>query len=112
MDKNVKVNDLIVMAIIAFGELCDNYGYVYEPTIPSCYADSITLNGCDATLKAIGVNSNLEVECLIIGTEGQMKNEAVFCPLKDIRENVPSLYVAIVTHLNDMIEFTAKLQNP
>lgn len=107
METNIKENDFIVMTIIALGEVCDNYGFIYQPKLPSCFTENVTLNGHEAALHGIGVNSDFEIECVFIGEE----EEVVFCPLKSIEEFVPWLYASILTHLNDMVNMLMYINN-
>lgn len=98
---SVSINPIIAAFIIACGEW-NGSQWEYFPKLPSCFCEKITFYGghTNADLLRLCVNDQLGVECWFID-----ENENMFwLDLDDIKKSHSFLWVAIVTHIYDMIE--------
>ena len=99
---SVKVNDLIAMFIIAMGEW-NGVQWEYYPNLPNCLTENLNFQsscGCNADFLRLTVNDLFGVECWFADEDG----DTFYYSLDEIRKSHPYLYVAIITHVYDMIE--------
>jgi hypothetical protein len=98
----IEIEKLIGMFIIARGTPI-GVGFTYHPKLPKPIAEGIdfqTSCGCLAKFLSLRVNSKMEVECWFIDSDGDTFSYG----LKEVKKSQPFLYVAIFTHVFDMIE--------
>ena len=98
--KSTEIEALVVMFVIAMGKQIGK-GFTYFPKLPSCFSKGINFSyGCNADLLCLRVNSELGVECWF-----KTKTEETFSySLGEVMKKKPYLWVAIITHVCDMIE--------
>lgn len=98
--KSIEIEALVAMFVIAMGKQI-GVGFTYFPKLPSCFSKDINFAyGCNADFLCLRVNSELEVECWFEKENG----ETFSYSLGKVMKMKPYLWVAIITHVCDMIE--------
>ena len=99
--KSIEIEALVVMFVIAMGKQIGE-GFTYFPKLPSCFSKGINFSyGCNADLLCLRVNSDLKIECWFVKEDG----ETFSYSLGEVMKKKPYLWVAIITHVRDMIEY-------
>ena len=99
---NVSIETLIAMFAIAMGEW-NGAQWEYYPKLPKCFTDNLNFQsscGCNADFLRLTVNDLMGVECWFADEDG----DSFYYGLNEIKKTHSFLYVAIVTHVFDMIE--------
>lgn len=96
----IEIEKLIGMFIIARGTPI-GVGFTYHPKLPKPLTENLNFAyGRNANFVCLRVNSNFEVECWF--KDGD--DNTFSYNLKEVKKRHPFLYVAIFTHVFDMIE--------
>ena len=98
--KSIEVEALVAMFIIAMGKQIGE-GFTYFPKLPSCFSKGISFSyGCNADLLCLQVSTDLKIKCVFMKEDG----ETFSYSLGEVMKKKPYLWVAIITHVCDMIE--------
>ena len=99
---NIKAEALIAAYIVAMGEW-NGVQWELFPKLPTCFTDNLDFQsscGCNADFLRLTVNDIFGVEVWFVD-----ENDCAFYyGLNEIKKSHPYLFVAIVTHIFDMIE--------
>ena len=98
----IEVEKLIAMFIIACGEW-NGVQWEYFPKLPKCFSDNLNFQnscGCNADLLCIRVNNLFKVDVWFADEDG----DTFWYDLDDVKKTHPMLFVALFTHVFDMIE--------
>ena len=99
---NIKAEALIAAYIVAMGEW-NGVQWELFPKLPTCFTDNLDFQsscGCNADFLRLTVNDICGVEVWFVD-----ENDCAFYyGLNEIKKSHPYLFVAIVTHIFDMIE--------
>ena len=99
---NIKAEALIAAYIVAMGEW-NGVQWELFPKLPTCFTDNLDFQsscGCNADFLRLTVNDIFGVEVWFVDENGC----AFYYGLNEIKKSHPYLFVAIVTHIFDMIE--------
>ena len=98
--KSIEVEALVAMFVIAMGHAIEE-GFAYFPKLPSCFSKGINFSyGCNADLLCLQVSTDLKIKCVFMKEDG----ETFSYSLGEVMKMKPYLWVAIITHVCDMIE--------
>ena len=96
----IEIEKLIGMFIIARGYQAAG-SFLYEPKLPKPLTENLNFAyGRNANFVCLRVNSNFEVECWFKDGDDNTFSYG----LKKVKKLQPFLYVAIFTHVFDIIE--------
>ena len=101
MDINIKTNDLIAMAIVAFGFCCVEW--TYYPKLPKPFSENLPFVGmCDnkANLLCLTLDDSNNVKVWFEDEMGDTKA----LTLDEVKVRYPFMFVSLITHICDMIE--------